>query len=289
MTTKGIDVSKWQGAVDWTKVKQSGVQFAIIKAGGSDAGFYKDPRFERNYAGCKTAGIHVGAYYYVGRKCTSKADGEADAKRFLELLKGKQFDMPVYIDVEDPLPATQNGNTQAAIGFCNAMEKAGYFTGVYASDISGFHDRLHMSALKKYTWWVARYGSNVAYATENKGIWQYSSTGRVAGINGNVDMDICYVDFPATIKSKGFNGYSKSAVVTPAKPATPTKPESKPASTGLKVGDTVKVLNPVTYTGQKFKLWYPTYNVIEVQGDRVVIGKGRVVTAPVKASNLKKV
>lgn len=286
MSMKGIDVSHWQGAIDWSKVKASGIQFAIIKAGGSDAGFYKDSRFEANYSGCKSAGIHVGAYYFVGKGCTSKANGEADARRFIEQMKGKQFDMPVYIDFEAPSASNVNGNTQAVIGFCKVLENAGYFAGIYASDISGFKERLHASALKQFTWWVARYGSKPVFATASLGIWQYSSTGKVTGINGNVDMDICYVDFPSTIKSKGFNGYSKSVHVTPAKPA---KPESKPASTSLKVGDTVKVLNPVTYTGQKFKLWYPTYNVIEVKGDRVVIGKGKVVTAPVKASNLKKV
>lgn len=210
MTMKGIDVSHWQGAIDWTKVRNDGTQFAIIKAGGSDAGFYKDSTFEGNYLGCKSAGIHVGAYYFVGAGCTSKADGEADAHRFIEMLKGKQFDMPVYLDFEAPNAGDVNGNTQAAIGFCNVMEKAGYCVGIYASDISGFKEKLHASALRKFTWWVARYGSKPVYATANMGMWQYTSSGRVNGIIGNVDMDESYIDYPSIITKNGYNGYTKS-------------------------------------------------------------------------------
>lgn len=214
MTMKGIDVSVWQGIIDWTKVRNDGTQFAILKAGGSDAGFYKDSTFEGNYLGCKAAGIYVGAYYFVGRNCTTKANGEADAKRFLEMLKGKQFDMPVYLDFEAPNASDVNGNTQAAIGFCNVMEKAGYCVGIYASDISGFKEKLHASVLRQFTWWVARYGSKPVYAINSLGMWQYSSNGTVNGIKGCVDMDECYVDFPTAIKSKGLNGYGRSKPVT---------------------------------------------------------------------------
>ena len=214
---KGIDVSIWQGIIDWTKVRNDGTQFAILKAGGSDAGFYKDSTFEGNYLGCKAAGIHVGAYYFVGRNCTTKPNGEADAHRFLEMLKGKQFDMPVYLDFEAPNAGDVNGNTQAAIGFCNVMEKAGYYVGIYASDISGFKEKLHSSALRQFTWWVARYGDRPVYAVNSLGMWQYSSNGAVDGIKGRVDMDECYVDFPTAIKSKGLNGYGSAKPVT--KPA----------------------------------------------------------------------
>ena len=218
---KGIDVSIWQGIIYWEKVRNDGTQFAILKAGGSDAGFYKDSTFEGNYLGCKAAGIHVGAYYFVGRNCTTKANGEADAQRFLEMLKGKQFDMPVYLDFEAPNAGDVNGNTQAAIGFCNVMEKAGYYVGIYASDISGFKEKLHASALRQFTWWVARYGDRPVYAVNSLGMWQYSSNGAVDGIKGRVDMDECYVDFPTAIKSKGLNGYGSTKPVT--KPAEPVR------------------------------------------------------------------
>ena len=200
---KGIDVSHWQGNIDFSKVK---TDFAIIKAGGSDAGFYKDRKFEQNYAGFKSRKIPVGAYYFVGKKCKSRADGVADAKRFITMLKGKQFEMPVYIDFEAPDATFKEANTDACIGFCETMESAGYFVGIYASDISGFKERLNLTRLKPYSLWVARYGSAPKYVT-NYGIHQDSSTGRVAGIAGNVDTDICYVDYPSVIKKKHFNGF----------------------------------------------------------------------------------
>lgn len=195
-----IDVSRWQGKIDWARVKASGVWGAIIKAGGSDAGFYTDPRWEENYRNAKANGIAVGAYYFVGPGCKSYADGAADAKRFLALLAGKTFDLPVYIDYEAPDATNKAGNTQACIGFGDVIETAGYYCGVYASDISGFQNRLNKNDLKRFTWWVARYGGKPTYATENCHIWQYTSSGHVGGISGNVDMDICYQDFPSIIK-----------------------------------------------------------------------------------------
>ena len=203
-----IDVSHWQGSINFNLVKAAGVWGVIIKAGGSDAGLYTDPRFEENYRNAKAAGLHVGAYYFVGKKCITAADGTADANRFMTMLASKEFDMPVYMDVEAPAPTTKTGNTNAAIAFCRAMEKAGYFTGIYASDVSGFVNRLNMTQLLPFTWWVARYGSAPTQATKNMTMWQYSSSGAIPGINGRVDLNHCYCDFPAIIKKSGLNGYA---------------------------------------------------------------------------------
>ena len=208
---KLIDISHWQGNIDFARVKASGIEGVIIKAGGSDAGFYKDNMFEKNYANAKAVGLYVGAYYFVGSGCVSTNDGLADAKRFEEIIKGKQFDLPVYIDVETTPISKKVGTTDATIAFCDYLENKGYFTGVYASDISGFKDRLQLDRLKRFTLWVARYGSRPQYAT-NWNVWQYSSTGRVNGINGNVDMNECNRDFPTEIKANGLNGYGKEKV-----------------------------------------------------------------------------
>lgn len=206
--SKGIDVSHWQGNINWMAVKDSGIDFAILKAGGSDKGFYKDKKFEQNYINAKTAGIKVGAYYFVGKLCKSYRDGAADAERFIKMLEGKQFEYPVYIDFEAPDCSSKTGNTDACIGFCETMEKAGFFVGIYASEISGFKDRLEDERLQSYSHWVARYGRKPASISERVfGIWQYSSKGRVAGISGNVDMDESYVDFASVIKRRGFNGF----------------------------------------------------------------------------------
>lgn len=207
---KGIDVSHWQGKIDWTAVKNSDVEFAILKAGGSDSGFYTDTNFEQNYAGAKAVGMPVGAYFYVGPNCTSREDGIADAKRFLEIIKGKQFEYPVYIDVEESATSAKAGATDACIGFCQTMEQAGYYCGIYASDISGFADRLDISRLDASDKWVARYGSKPSYV-KSYGIWQSSSTGKIPGIVGNVDINESYKDYPQIIKSKGLNGFEKTS------------------------------------------------------------------------------
>lgn len=204
---RGIDVSHWQGVVDWPEVRKH-CTFVILKAGGSDAGFYKDSRFEYNYMRAKEAGLAVGAYYFVGKKCISAADGEADADRFAKLLEGKRFEMPVYLDFEAPPTRDKKGNTDAAVAFCNRMEDLGYFVGIYASDIAGFSDRLELSRCIPYTLWVARYGSLPKYVRKYD-MHQSSDKGRMKGISGYVDFNTCYKDFPSIIKAYGFNGYKE--------------------------------------------------------------------------------
>ena len=217
---KGIDVSRHQKSINWAQVKASGISFAILKAGGSDEGFYTDSTFEGNYAAAKAAGIPVGAYYFVGTRCISREDGIADAKRFLKMIEGKTFEYPVYIDLEATSPANKAGATDACIGFCQTMEQAGYYCGIYASDISGFQERLDLSRLTAYDKWVARYGSKPQYV-KSYGIWQYSDSGKVAGIGPEVDLDESYIDYPKIIKGKGLNGFPK--------PETPKAEASKPA------------------------------------------------------------
>ena len=214
MAIKGIDVSAWQGVIDWQKVKASGIQFAIIKAGGSDDGVYTDSKYERNYSECKKYGIPVGAYYFAGPNFTTKADGEADADRFIKLLKGKQFEYPVYLDLEPPLKASNRKyNTDAAVAFCEKVEKAGYYVGVYGSTYSTFQSLVDDSRLTSYAHWVAQYANSCTY-WDNYGIWQYASNDYINGINGNTDMNLCYVDYPARIKAKGLNGFKASGTTT---------------------------------------------------------------------------
>ena len=144
---KGIDVSHWQGTIDWDKVKAAGIKFAIIKAGGSDAGFYTDSRWEANYTGAKSAGIPIGAYYFVGKDCVTAAAGKADAERFIKILKDKQLEYPVYMDNEAQPASAKAGITEAAIAFCETMEVAGFFVGFFGSAVSGFEVRMDDSKL----------------------------------------------------------------------------------------------------------------------------------------------
>lgn len=201
---KGIDVSRWQEGIDFNAVRAAGYDFVILKAGGSDDGFYTDRCFESFYDQARAAGLYIGAYYFVGPEFTSAEDGRADAERFIQILGTRLFDMPVYVDIECTRPADKDGVTDAAVAFCKTMEKAGYYVGVYASEYSGFRNRLDAKRLSAYIWWVAAWGDTepgIPY-----GIWQYNNNGRVGGVT--VDEDEAVKDYPAIITAGGYNNYS---------------------------------------------------------------------------------
>ena len=204
---KGIDVSSWQGNIDWNRVRASGIEFAIIKAGGSDAGFYKDKRFEQNVRGAAEAGVHVGAYYFVGPLCNSAEAGALDAYKFHQIIKDFTLDYPVYIDFEAPSGRDKQGNTDAAYAFCSYMESLGYYAGIYASDVSGFKDRLIPDQLVRFDKWVAKYSTYEPDVIKNWGMWQYSSKGNIPGISGYVDMNFSRNDYAEIIKQHHLNGF----------------------------------------------------------------------------------
>lgn len=276
MAMKGIDVSKYQGNVDWAKVKASGVKFAIIRAGFGSLATQKDPFFEKNYQGAKAAGLTVGAYWYS--YAANETEGKAEAKMFLETIKGKQFEMPVYIDVEDKcqISVGKKKLTEMVEAFCETMEDAGYFVGVY-SFTNFFQNYLDVARLSKlYTIWLADFRT-MYNRTITRDMHQYTSTGKVNGISGNVDMDNCTKDFPSIMKRTGLNGFGNASA--------PTATASK-----LKVGDTVKVKKAIQYdNGKPFRTWFSKYTVQEINGNRVVIAKNGVVVAAVHADNLKRV
>lgn len=199
----GIDVSKWQGSVNWDKVKASGVDFVIIRAG---IGKTVDPKFEANYKGATTAGLNVGAYWYS--YALSEAAARDEAAAFIRTISGKRFEMPVYMDVEEKNQLAKSAGFVSALitAFCTEMEKAGYFAGFYMSR-SPLQTRTTEEVRKRFCIWVAEYNKRLNY-TGTVGIWQKSDTGKVSGISGNVDLDECYIDYPKIIKNGGFNGFS---------------------------------------------------------------------------------
>ncbi len=208
---KGIDVSRFQGSIDWKKVKATGIEFAIVRAGGSDngihhTGLYKDKNFLTNIIGAMSAGIHIGAYYVVGRNFTTAAEGQADALRFYNIIKNLYLDYPVYLDFEVPDINNKQGNTDAANAFCQQMEALGYYVGIYASDISGFKDRLFPEQLTAFDKWVARYGGKPE-VIKSWGMWQTTSKGKVNGIKGFVDIDYSNLDYTKIITTKHLNGF----------------------------------------------------------------------------------
>lgn len=226
MANRVIDVSRSNGAIDFNKVKADGIWGVIIKAGvtgyGASHSMYKDDNFEKNYAAAKAAGLHVGAYYFSGAMTEDFAVKEA--KYFLSIISGKQFDLPVYMDVEEEhSPTNMAGLGRAKLTavvkkWCQTVEDAGWYTGFYTAK-SWCQSYLNMSDLSEFTLWLAHWTSQTDY-TGAFGMWQYSDSGRVAGISGNVDMNYCYMDFPAIIKTAGLNGYKKDE---PAEPQEPQK------------------------------------------------------------------
>ena len=226
MTLKGIDVSKWQGSINWNLVRDNGINFAIIKAGGADGGYYQDYYFEQNYQRAKALGLGVGAYYFTSENFVTAQQGVIEAQKFYEIIKGKPFDYPVYVDVEITPVSMRAGATAATIAFCEFMESKGYFVGIYASDISGFKNRLDLSQLNAYSKWVAIYGCKPGYVKEYD-MWQYTSSGSVTGIIGNVDMDYCYKDFPSIIKAAGLNGFTKAEPKPEPAPEPVLEPQKK--------------------------------------------------------------
>jgi len=208
MTTKGIDVSGWNGEVDLKKVKASGIEFVNIKAGYA---FSTVDTWERNYANAKAAGLHVGAYWYSYAK--SVGDAEKEAQSFIAALKGKQLDYPVFLDLEEQFQFDKGKAfcSEIADTFCGELQKAGYLTGLYISR-DPLQRLVYPETAKKYELWIAEWGSKCRYNGEY-GIWQYSEKGRVNGIAGNVDLDYCYKDYPTIISNGGYNGFSAKKTV----------------------------------------------------------------------------
>jgi len=230
---KGIDVSVHNGNIDWNKVKADGIEFAILRAGFGRLEKQKDEKFEQNYAGAKAAGIPVGAYWYSYAMDEDEARLEADV--FLSVIRGKQFEMPVYFDLEEKKQFDLGKEKVSAImrAFLEKVEKAGYFVGLYGS-ASSLTTHTADDIKSHYTIWLAHWVDKTNYSGVY-GIWQYSEKGHVDGISGNVDLDICYKDFPTIIKGKGLNGWSK-ANPTPA----PTEPDTDVSVTVTIGKDTYK-------------------------------------------------
>lgn len=217
MTKYGIDVSRHNGAINWNTVKDSGkVDFAILRAGYGKLTSQKDSRFEEYYAACKALNIPVGAYWYS--YATSISEAIQEARTFLECIKGKSFEYPLYFDIEEQKAfSTGRANCSAmARVFCETLESAGYFAGIYASK-SHLETYLSAEVRERFAVWVAHYGVGQTSYSGQFGMWQKSETGSVAGISGNVDLDECYIDYPAIIQGSGKNGFEK-AVETVEKP-----------------------------------------------------------------------
>lgn len=198
---KGIDVSSYQGRINFKEVKASGVEFAIIKAGYH---LNVQSTWETYYTNAKNSGLKVGAYWYS--IATTIESAREEVKAFIAALKGKQLDFPVYLDVEESDQFKKGAGfvTQLVETFCSELRKAGYFSGVYCSSwwYSNYVDE---KTRQKYPAWIADYRSKCYYSGDY-GIWQYDCA-EVPGVQYICDRDEGYVDYSEEIKRDGWNGY----------------------------------------------------------------------------------
>lgn len=275
---KGIDISQWNGNLDFNKIKASGVEFAMIRAG---FGGMVDPKFKQNIEGCIAAGIHVGIYWFIYSLNPAQAVNEANTCHSVIAPYRNKIDFPVACDFEydserymreNGVTPTKALNTAIVKSFCDRIERLGWYTANY-SNLDFIYNHFNQNELERFDLWVAAWGPSAP--PRDCGIWQYTSDGSVPGSSARTDMNIAYKDYPSIINYVGTN----TASVHP----TTTAP-----STAFVVGDKVRVLNPVTYNGQPFVPYFNVYDVIEANGDRIVIGKNGVVTAAVNAENLSK-
>lgn len=214
MNLKGIDVSHHNGIIDWDKVKAAGIQFAILRCGyGRKSIKQIDRQFERNYSECKRIGMPVGVYHYSYAKTPEDARLEADF--MLELITGKQFEYPVVFDIEDKGQESIGKRilTDITVAFCEKIEVAGCYVSIY-SNPDWFVNKLDLERLKGYDKWLAHWVKTPKWGSEFGGLWQYSDSGKVDGIETAVDMNISYRDYPSIIKRAGLNGYGEKYSVT---------------------------------------------------------------------------
>ena len=201
----GIDVSYAQGNIDYNRLKGH-TDFVIIRAGYGRFASQKDSCFDRNYSKCKQKKIPCGAYWFSYAR--SEEEARQEARACIKVIKGKKFEYPIYYDVEGT--ALLGGSkvvSKMCAAFCDTLEKAGYFAGIYMSR-SPLETLLDENVRKRYALWAAEYGGRLNYSGY-VGMWQNSCTGKVSGVTGNVDTDICYEDYPQIIKKAKLNGYGK--------------------------------------------------------------------------------
>lgn len=199
---KGIDISVYQNNVNYQKLKDNGIEFAIIRLGYGKYSSQKDKCFEKHYTGLKNVGIKVGAYLYS--YAYEKEGAKLEAENTLKIIQGKQFELPIFYDMEESKQSKLGKQvlTQMANEWCQIIKNGGYKAGVYAN-LNWFKNYLDPNEIrsnKNYIWlalWNNDEKPNVNFQID---FWQYTSEGKVEGINGNVDLDKSFTqDFPQTV------------------------------------------------------------------------------------------
>lgn len=207
MKISGIDISTYQGQPNFEKVKKAGVKFVMARAGFG--GGTVDNQFHRNARECNRCGIPLGGYWFSYALDPNQARQEA--RKCLEIIKNYRIEYPVCYDLEYDserysgqcgVTLTSELMTSMAEAFLHEIESGGYYAMLYTNQ-DFYKNKFQMSRLRMYDLWYAEYNSKCH--NEKAGIWQYSSSGRIDGIAGNVDLDYALKDYPAIIKAAGRN------------------------------------------------------------------------------------
>lgn len=275
MSIKGLDVSEFQGIVDWAQVKNAGYQFAMLRAGYG----YRTPdqQFQRNAAECNRVGIPAGAYWFC--YALSPEDARKEADGCLEVIAPYRMEYPICYDIEHAslTYAEQNGvtftpslATQIVKAFCDRIEERGYFA-MYYSNQNFLETYLSRDLNRRYALWFARYGSR--YDGIDYGIWQYTSTGSIPGITGNVDLDTGYVDYASVIRKAGLNHLGSK----PVPPPKPTPPPADYITYVVQSGDTLSEI------AVRYGTTYQALAALNNISDPNLIHPGQTIRVPEKS------
>ena len=224
MVRDGIDVSQYQGEIDWERVKEH-IDFAILRCGyGQDIPGQDDPTFKRNADECTRLGIPFGVYLYS--YATDERAALSEARHVMRLVKDYKMEYPVYLDLEDPRIGrlTNEQIERNCRVWADELARNNYFPGFYAS-YYWWTSKLTGALFTRYTRWVARYDEELG--AEGFDMWQYTDKGFVEGINAPVDRNYAFRDFPAEIRAGGYNNFERP------------EPNPEPPTMNYKVGDHV--------------------------------------------------
>ena len=215
----GVDLSKWNGKVDFEKLKEVGVEFVILRCGYASIGnrnkYAKDPLFDEYYAAAKAVGLDVGTYFYS--MLNGPVTGKQEAEYIYSLIKDKQFEYPVWLDVEN----TKNLGTNSKDGITHGVEtcleylkERGFYVGIYTGKYL-IRDYMIQDRIDKYDIWIAQWSKKCDY-NGNLCMWQFGGETnqlrdiKIEGVSSaSTDQNYCYKDYPSIIKSEGLNGYNK--------------------------------------------------------------------------------
>lgn len=216
-----IDISVWNEITSWNKIADS-VDAIILRIGSSSTAnkaMREDKKFASHYENAKSKGLPVGCYYFSA--ATTVQESVKEAELVLEILKkyNCKMEMPVYYDMETDAQVrlSQSAATAVARAFCETIEKGGFYTGIYCNKFFA-RDELYAHQLADYHFWIAQYANKCTYEGPY-GMWQYSETGSIPGLYGDVDLDYCYYDYPQIIKNLGMSGYDKGEDKPTVKPS----------------------------------------------------------------------